>query len=253
MKNKKSKNYILVIVLLVALLVGITWGANQQTYGLRYPDFTSFSNGDYGVSLLFDILRHMQYPVSTMHRPIMEASLNDVVFIIQPSNPRPTRAVTDEVLSWVYQGGRLIYLENNTPNTIELLLANHYSARFGSMRWYHVGMGEVITGGADLVANIHLMNQSIHGEGIVYALSHWNPDRVLFAEYYHGFHGTNSAFSQMPLGLRLVAIQLIISGLIVAWYFGKRFGYPVPLYEELEREENEQVLVLARLYKKARR
>ncbi|MCL2398289.1 MAG: hypothetical protein FWC91_00920 [Defluviitaleaceae bacterium] len=256
MENRsKNRNYnqIVIILLLVALLLGIVWGANQQSYSLRYPDFTSFSNGDYGVSLLFDTLNHMQYPVSTMRRPIREASLNDVVLIIQPTNPGPTRAVTEDILSWVYQGGRIIYLENSIPNSIDLALSNHYASSFGGMRWYHLGMGEILTGRADLITNINLMYYPVHGEGIANALSYWNSDRILFAEYYHGFHNTPGTFSQMPVGLRLITIQLIIGGIIAAWHFGKRFGYPIPLYEELEREENEQVLVLARLYKKARR
>jgi hypothetical protein len=41
--------------------------------------------------------------------------------------------------------------------------------------------------------------------------------------------------------------------LLLIWHVGKRFGKPVPAYEETEREENEQVRALARLYNKTDR
>lgn len=240
------------IILLFALFAGITWGANRQLDGRRQPDFTMFSSTEYGVSLLYDTLRHMRYPMGVLYRPVGETvSINDVVFIIQPTNPRPNDAMAADILSWVRRGGRLIYLENSQPTIIDRVLSGEYYVPFGTFRWYRVGMGEVITGRANAVVNSSLMYNSGYGEGLAYVLSAWGPDRIYFAEYYHGFHRSQAAIRQMPVWLQLVALQIVIAALAAAWHVGKRFGWPIPLYEEVEREENEQVLTLARLYKQA--
>ena len=248
----KSSRLTLSIVLLLALFIGVSWGANQRVHNQGHPDYTMFSRSEYGVSLLYDTLQQMGNPMGIMYQPVGDGlSINDVVFIIQPTNPRPTTEMAEDILTWVQQGGRLIYLENSQPNIMDRVLRNEYYRAFGSLRWYRFGMGEVVTGRANAIVNINLMTDPTYGEGIAYILSGWNPDRIYFAEYYHGYHREHSAFSQMPLWLQLVAIQVIIAAAAIVWHLGKRFGSPIPLYEEIEREENEQVLTLARLYKQA--
>ena len=243
------------IVLLVALLAGIAWGTNQHSlHNQHHADFSSFSRNDRGVSLLYDTLRHLQLPMAILEQPVSSSvSVNDVVFIIQPTNPRPSMAMAEELFLWVQRGGRLVYLENNQPNMIERLLQGQYYSSFGSFRRYQLGMGEVVTGHANTITNTNLMEDPTYGEGLLYLLEGWNPGRIYFAEYYHGFRRVDSAFRRMPIWLQLVAVQVIIGALVLIWHLGKRFGRPVPLYEEIEREENEQVFTLARLYKEADR
>ena len=243
----------LIIVLLVALFAGIAWGVNHQHVNSRQMDYTLFSRGENGVSLLYDTLRHMRLPMGILYRPVGDSvSVNDVVFIIQPSNPRPSAEMAEEVLLWVQRGGRLIYLENSHPNMIDRILRGEYYRPLGSLRWYQLGMGEIVTGRANSVINANLMKDPTYGEGIAYLLQEWNPGRIYFAEYYHGFHRVEGAFGQMPPWLQLLALQIIIGAAVLIWHLGKRFGFPSPSYEELEREENEQVFTLARLYKQGR-
>ena len=250
----KNSRLTLLVLLLLALFAGITWGANQRMFNQRQPDFTMFSSSEYGVSLLYDTLRHMRYPMGILYRPVnTSVSVSDVVFIIQPTNPRPNDAMAADILAWVRLGGRLIYLENSQPTIIDRVLSGESYAAFGSLRWYRVGMGEVVTGRANAVANINLMTDSSYGEGIANILASWNPDRIYFAEYYHGFHQSDSAFRQMPVWLQLAIFQVLLAALALIWHIGRRFGNPIPLYEEIEREENEQLFNLARLYKQADR
>ena len=54
--NRKPR---FVLILLLALFVGIAWGVNSRSAGGRQPDYTMFSRGEHGVSLLYDTLRHM--------------------------------------------------------------------------------------------------------------------------------------------------------------------------------------------------
>ena len=248
----KSSRLSLFVILLLALFAGITWGANRQIQGQSHPNWTSFSSSDYGVSLLYDTLRHMRYRVNILYQPIQEnVSINDVVLIIQPTNPRPNDEMAMEILTWVRRGGRLIYLENSQPTIMDRVLLGEHFTSVGGLNWYRIGMGEVVTGRANVVANINLMEDPTYGENIVMVLSVWEPDRIYFAEYYHGFRRSDSAFNQMPMWLQFAAFQVIIAAAVLVWHLGKRFGSPIPLYEEIEREENEQILTLARLYKQA--
>lgn len=251
-KRKDGRLIILVLVLLV-LFTGVTRFAGSQMHEQRHPNFTTFSNRTYGISLLYDTLQYMGYPVGVLYRPVNESlSTGGVVFIVQPTNPRPTPETADSILEWVQMGGRLVYLENRQPTVIDRALSGHDYAEFGSMRWYRHGMGEIITGRASALANTNLMANASYGAGIAYVLAGWNPDFIYFAEYYHGFHSAGGLFSQMPIWLQLVTVQIGIIAIILIWHLGKRFGKPVPLYEEIEREENEQIMVLARLYRQAK-
>ena len=250
----KNKRFNLIVILLLVLFTGVVWVANRHVINLQHPNYTSFSNGSHGVSLLYDTLRHMQYPVGALYRPVGETvSINNAVFIIQPTNPRLNAEITENILNWVHRGGRLIYLENRQPTAMDRALENEYYTTFGSMRMYRLGMGEILTGRADTITNVNLMKDPIYGKGIAYILTRWNPEHIYFAEYYHGYRETAGTFRLLPLWLQLITVQLIISAIALIWHFGKRFGSPIPFYEEIEREENEQVLVLARLYKQAKK
>lgn len=251
----KSSKLTLAIVLLFALFAGITWGVNQRVGGHQhYPDYTSFSHSENGVSLLYDTLRHMGFSMGVLYRAVGgSVNVDDAVFIIQPRNPSPNDAMVYEMLSWVRRGGRLIYLENSPFTIMDIMLEGESYVQFGSLRWYRVGAGEVVTGQASNIANANLIDNPSYGEVFAYVLSSWDIRRVYFAEYYHGFYRAEGTFSQMPVWLQLVAIQLIISTVVWVWHLGKRFGSPIPMYQNIEREENEQVLTLARLYKQARK
>ena len=242
----------LLVILLLALFTGISWGTNQRLAGQRQPNFTSFSRGESGVSLLYDTLRHMRYPVGILYQPVGNAvGVNSAVLIVQPSRPRLNDAMAEDILAWVRRGGRLIYLENSQTTIMDRALWGEYYTEFGSMRRYRHGMGEVLVGRASAVINANLIEDPTYGEGIAYILAGWNPTRIYFAEYYHGFHREQSFFRQMPVWLQLTALQIIIGVFALVWHLGKRFGSPIPLYEEIERKENEQVFALARLYKYA--
>jgi len=249
-----NKTAIIIIVLaLAALLIGSTVVLNRFV-AESHPDYSTVSVAEYGASLLYDTLHHMQYPVDTLFLPVNDSlSLNVAVLIIQPSRPRVCNCMTDDILDWVRGGGRLIFLDDRHPNVIDRALEYEIYSSFGSLRLYHLGKGEVITGRASIVANINLMNNSSYGEIISALLSVWDPDRIYFADYYHGFHIQEGFFQRMPVTVRMLAFQVIILSIILFWYLSKRFGTPIPYYEEVERDENEQVIVLARLYKKADR
>ena len=252
MKNK----YLIVITILLAILfllvsLTVSWLLNRNTQ--QYPNYSAISNREMGLSLFYDTLQHMQLPVATLHRPAGEAGVNDVVLIVQPNDPRVCNCMTEDILNWVRSGGRLIFLENRHANIIDSALEGERYIYFEDFRLYRLGLGEVVTGRADIFSNINLMNNPSYGETIARLLLDWNPNKIYFAEYYHGFAANAGAIQQLPLSLRMVVFQIVLASIVLILFFGKRFGNIIPYYEESERDENEQVLVLARLYKQADR
>jgi len=247
----KNKLNILLILLIPTFLI-VSYFTVVRTATDMHPNYSSFSAQEQGTSLLFDTLRHMLYPVSVLYQPVhSNIDINAAILIIQPSNPRPNETELTEILNWVRLGGRLIFLESNRPNLIDEEL-QHLSHRLVStMRWYNLGLGEIFTGEADFITNASLMDDSFYGEAIATILELWNPEQIYFAEYYHGYHGNESLFRQLPLWVRLATFQTIILAIVALLHLGKRFGNPIPMHELTDREENEQILVLARLYRRA--
>ena len=80
------------------------------------------------------------------------------------------------------------------------------------------------------------------------ALDAWQADRIWFAEYYHGYRTRETLVTQLPDVVKYATAQLVLITFVMVGWLGKRFGKPVPYYEEIEREENEHIKALAKLY-----
>jgi hypothetical protein len=199
----------------------------------------------------------MDYPVRVSYRPLTRETRTDVVYIIiQPQSPRITEQIAKDMLEWVENGGRLIFLCNSFPFGIFDELLEMRGNHSGSLRVYRHGRGELITGRAREITNAELMENHATGEMIQTTLSRWNSERrvenIFFAEYYHGIHIPETMVARLPLVIRLILAQIVILAIILVWHLGKRFGNAIPYYEEVEREENEYVRALARLYMAAK-
>jgi len=201
-----------------------------------------------GVSLFFDTLQHMGYPVEVSHRPLtIDTDTAHVYIIIQPAFP-PSDYERAEMLEWVRSGGRLIFIQTRRPLNIMA-----FGSQLGNIWIYEYGEGMAIISHPDHINNLTLMHHADTGTHLHRIITQWNADRIIFAEYYHTAPVGDNLFSRLPLIVRLVFIQLGIAALITIWHFGKRFGNPVPYYAETERQENEHVHAVTRPYLKTRR
>lgn len=217
------------------------------------PAFVSSTTGERGASLLYDTLRHMGYPARVSRRPLNAfTDTNNAYILIQPNEVHFSQTKAEEMLAWVNSGGRLIFLHNN-PFTLFDMLIDSRGTRFGSLMIHELGQGMFIRGSANDIININMMDNADTGVRIHAILSNWSADRIIFAEYYHGTQTAETFFNRLPVIIRLVFVQLVLLAIIIVWHLGKRFGNPIVYYEEQEREENEHVHALARLYMKTRR
>ena len=243
---KWGKTTILIIIVLAAAVFLVLQVDNGDG-----PPYSPFLTDEPGTSLLYDTLQHMGYPVRIGYAPLTRARNTDHVHvIIQPFNPNITTEMAQEMLAWVYGGGRLLFLHNNLLNALNQLLPDSATYTIHGLDHHRHGAGTVVIGRAQNVTNRMLVDNAAPGAAIHEIIAEWNADRVYFMVYYHGFHPTETMFSELPLVIRLILIQLGIALLMLLWHMGKRFGRAIPTYEETEREENEQVRALARLYMK---
>jgi hypothetical protein len=244
---RHRRTFVLILIVLAAAVFVLL-----QTNG-DGPPFAPNSTAEGGTSLFYDTLRHMGCPVRMVYTPLTrQRDIRNAVVIIQPYNPPVTVEMAEEMLEWVRLGGRLVFLHNSGPPELDLLLLDMESIGEGGFFRYTIGLGEIVTGRAHGLTNIRLMNDPAPGEVLHRIISSWGTERIDFSLYYHGYRPPETMFSELPLVMRLVLIQLGLAGLAVVWHLGKRFGKPVPAFEETEREENEEVRALARLYMKTK-
>ncbi|MCL2049515.1 MAG: DUF4350 domain-containing protein [Defluviitaleaceae bacterium] len=266
-----QKNRTLIIVLIVATALAVSLLFDTES-GLPY----SYTNTtESGTSVFYDTLRHMGYSVRAKKRHKL-SNTGDVCILVQPDLPMQTSALLD----WVRDGGRLIFLHQAYPRTpVDTALRSGTSA--GGYTIYRHGAGEIITGDVNKITNGELINSHIYGEMLQTTLDRWHTERelnniiwtdVILSEHggawsaggsHSGRHGGGSGgthtegeavgfYEGLPLIIKVIAAQLLIGAVLVVLFFAKRMGNPVPLYEEVERQENEYIHALARLYGRVR-
>jgi hypothetical protein len=241
-----KKKILLVLFIILSVLVMYLFGSRTNSA----PDFSSFSADTHGAGLFFDTLRHMGYPVGVGYRPLTERSdTNHVYIIIQPYDPVVSAEMAREMLEWVQAGGFLIFLHNSGPTIVERMLPPTIrEQRSGDFTRYRYGSGQFVAGPAHVVTNRRLLHDPSPAAQLQGILEEWDAGRIWFTAYYHGIRPSETFFSSLPLVVRLVCIQSAVTVLLLLWHLGKRFGKPIPAYTETEREENEQVRALARLF-----
>ena len=246
---RRPSNWIFIAIIIVCAVV-VIYIFDDNT---EEPAHVVSSFGRTGVSLLFDTLNHMNYPVQISRSPLTPSTNpNHAYIIIQPSYPLVCWDKAEEMLDWVFMGGRLFFF-HNSPTTIFDTIIEYDSIDFGRLRVYEFGRGSVVIGPTREITNYNLMHNADTATSLESLLYHWNPDIIWFGEYYHSMPGPTNFVMRMPLIVRLSFVQLTFVGFAIVWHLGKRFGRPAPFYEEYEREENEQVHALTRLYLKIRR
>jgi hypothetical protein len=243
--SKRGKVLAALIILAAAVTILVV---NNDTNG---PPFAPFSVTETGTSVFYDTLRFMGYPVSVGYTPLTrDSDTNYIYVLIQPHTPAVTKEAAEEMLDWVRRGGRLIFLHNNPPTEVDSLLAGIQRRNIHDFLYYNIGLGVVVTGRASPVTNQRLIQQPEPAVQLHEMISRWDGERIIFSAYYYGTTQPDNLFTVLPLVVRLTIIQSGIAVLYYLWHLGKRFGKPVPAYEETEREENEHVRALARLYTK---
>ena len=115
-----------------------------------------------------------------------------------------------------------------------------------------MGQGQIIT----LTQPNLLTNRYIgSGDNVVLFLNivrTYGEENVWFNEFAHGFTWTEDVRDVLIWPLRFVLIQLALGLLLLYYYWGKRFGRPIPLQEDVAQDTNEYINSLANIYRQGR-
>ena len=243
---KKSSIVAIVLFIIVTVIIFLRSDTGNT------DNHTAFSTGEQGAALFYDSLRLMGYPVRIGRSALTtRTNINDIYIIIEPTNPHVNIQMAEEMLKWVEMGGRLIFMQNiHSRSDFESLLSGGRSR--GNITHYNIGLGEVVTGRARDIQNRGLYDDPSGAVYIIDILDEWGTGNIFFAEYYHGHGMSETFFSTMPLIVRLSFVHLFIIAAAIILCVGKRFGKAVPVYQEIERTENEQVKALATLLMKTK-
>ncbi|MDR1560029.1 MAG: DUF4350 domain-containing protein [Clostridiales bacterium] len=254
MHIKRSKIiYAFVIFICLPLAVFLFAANSQNSDGQSY---TSFSTGTDGASLLYDSLKAMGYPVSHGYSlPDPDLSILDIHVFVEPNYYYFATTDLDGVLAWVFKGGRMIYLDSSSFSYIDEELYYRLGDPDAVSRGYTLysyGLGEIISGSSDPLLNQALIDDSAPGADFTALLDRWRTSPVIrFNESIHGFTDSGNAWYRTPEILKMLTYQIAVVAILILWRLGKRFGRPLPYFEEIEREENEHVKALANIYRRA--
>ncbi|MCL2351086.1 MAG: hypothetical protein FWC55_00995 [Firmicutes bacterium] len=232
----------------------------QNSGGSSQPEYTVFSTGEGGLSLLYDTLERAGCPVKTEYLPIDAGTGGaDIRVVTQPLPSYADEAAQNDMLDWVYGGGSLIFLETPFPTLLDDYFYDDidgymYDYEYNGFYIYEYGDGYLVTADAARFVNSALMAGDPDGASLMEILDSLGGAgvEVRFNEYYHGFDYGGNAWQQAPAVVKVIVVQAAAAAVLLVLRLGKRFGRPVPYYEDREREENEYVLALAAVYEKAK-
>lgn len=243
MKRRTNKDIILFLILIPLFLAGAFY--IQSRMDNKLPSYTVDNKGRLGYSIFFETLKELNYPVE---KSLSEVGAHDADSIQIVAALSGFDVNSEEVKNWVEDGGTLVYL---TPRNIQFIGYEGIPEVKGNLRIYSFGEGNIIASDIDYLANKTLVKKKDNAYALYKEIAALNK-KIYFNEA-HIFVRTVEAslWDYVPIELKFIIYQILLVLTAFFYYKGKPFGKPVPLYEEVEREENEYLYSSAALYKQA--
>lgn len=243
MKRRTNKDIILFLILIPLFLAGAFY--IQSRMDNKLPSYTVDNKGRLGYSIFFETLKELNYPVE---KSLSEVGAHDADSIQIVAALSGFDVNSEKVKNWVEDGGTLVYL---TPRNIQFIGYEGIPEVKGNLRIYSFGEGNIIASDIDYLANKTLVKKKDNAYALYKEIAALNK-KIYFNEA-HIFVRTVEAslWDYVPIELKFIIYQILLVLTAFFYYKGKPFGKPVPLYEEVEREENEYLYSSAALYKQA--
>lgn len=228
----QRSNILLVVIILMCILVGT--GIASRKEGV-WSSYSINSTSHMGYSILYETFQRLGMKVSSTSVPMEQIDIDTCQIIASDYE-----FDKEEHLDWVEQGGILVYIHDGSQDEIDIIENE-------------IEKGKVIDiYGGDLLTNAALANKTKDGYEFYKEIAEQTQGKkIVFNEYYLQDKYQPSWWNVMPGPIKLMIMQLSLCLIFYIWYKGKRFGKAMDLVEEVEREENEYLLSVARLYRKA--
>ncbi|MFW6282051.1 MAG: hypothetical protein ACOC1O_04585, partial [bacterium] len=244
---KKHKSFIIFIIIVPIILYGAFF--ITERWGTRYPSSSVLNKSYTGCSIFFEVLKELEYPVGRTEKPIESYPKNVVQIKVVNTYGGIGINETDDADKWIENGGILVYL---IPGNIFFNLDDLAVEKTGMVDVYKFGDGHIITADLNYFTNSGLIDNQANAYSLLEILDEFEFSKIYFNEAnLFAALSKHTLWDTIPLEIKFILYQILISLMAYFYYKGKRFGKPLPYYEEEERLENEYLYSAAALYREA--
>ncbi|MBZ9687227.1 DUF4350 domain-containing protein [Clostridium estertheticum] len=245
MKKKTNKDLILFVLVVPVFLFLAFYISNRMEKS--NPAYSVVNKSKMGYSVFYEALKQLNYPVEKALVPVNEYPNNSVQIMPPGGN---FNINNQEVKQWLENGGTLVYLTTESDQNIG------YGAPVetkNNIKQYTYLKGRIINADADFMTNKTLIKDTDYAYELLKEISNLPYEKIYFNESYLFLStSTKSLWDITPIEIKYIIYQMIISLAAFFYYKSKGFGKKLPLYEEVERSENEYLYSAASLYRQAK-
>jgi len=228
----------LVIVVVIFLICAFYISTTMQG---NIPTVLNNSNG--GLSVFYKTLRELNFPVERTLKPISEANTEDIQIVAENNNFNINSA---GVKAWLDKGGILVYLSSDN---LPLMGFGFIPEIKGNIKIYQVNKGMIIVDQTSYITNKTLLSKTDDAYELLNEIASQTYRNISFSEgYLFSKMESKSLWDFIPIEVKFIIYQFMLIGIAFFYYKGKRFGKAIPLYDEVERTENEYLYSTASLY-----
>ncbi|MCB2361172.1 hypothetical protein [Clostridium estertheticum] len=244
--KKKNNIELILFILSIPLLLFLSFYFSN-TMENRTPPYSVVNKSKMGYSVFYESLSKLNYPASRTLKQVGEHQTNTIQLI---SSGGKFNINDQEVKKWVGNGGMLVYL---TPVSVNNIQYATLTKSKGDINLYKYKKGIIINADADYITNGKLIKDTSKAYELLNQISDTSYKKIYFNEFYlFSAVSTKSLWNSIPLELKYIIYQILIALCAFFYCKGKRFGKIIPLYDEVERNENEYLYSAASLYRQAR-
>lgn len=244
MKTKTSKELIILICLIPVLILSSFLISLREKN--KPQNFSVLNKGSSGCSVFFETLKELKLPVEVVQKPLNSFNKDNIQLVVQNDNFDINK---EEVKTWVSKGGVLIYLTSGDYSSIKYAKKPQ---KKGNMSIYKYNNGYIIVSEVEDIMNKTLTEKTDNAYELLKEINTHPHKNICFNEMYLKMPSESQSFwDAMPMSIKFIVYQIVLVLIAIFYFYGRRFGKPTPLYEEVERIENEYLYSAAAIYKKA--
>lgn len=245
MKPRVNKD-ILIFVILITLFLGLAFYISNLN-GSKEPKYSIKNRSKQGYSIFFEALKELDYPVERTIEPVYEQAINSVQLVPPGEGFDPN---DKRIKEWVGKGGILVYLSDGNLGYVNY---GKISKLNNGPMVYNYQKGMIIKADGASIANKALIKDKDDAYELLTLFNDKPYEKIYFNETHLVAQAQQkSLWDYMTTEYKFITYQIL---LVVFAYFvmkGRRFGKPLPLYEEVEREGNEYLYSASALYRHAK-
>jgi len=244
--KRKANNDLILFIILIALFLWVSFYLSSRMDN-KLPNYSTLNKSSMGSSVFYETLRQLKYPIDRTIKPVNSYDSSNIQIVTQGGK---LDVNSKEIKTWVEKGGILIYLTNGNFSFINYGAASEVK---GKVTLYKYNKGLVINSDVSYITNKALTKQTNNAYELLQEIDSHSYKKIYFNEaHLYSARDTKSLWDYIPMNFKYIIYQLILVIMAFFYYKGKRFGKTLPLYEEVERIENEYLYSAASLYRQAK-